>query len=723
MRGNRAEARESAGDGRQERTRAGRRVRRFGVAVLALAAAFAAQASAAHAANYVYEKVSPAYKGNGEVSGGALIMGFRSDLLGDRVVYGSDGLFAGVPFTTGFNAYFATRGAQEWITTSPAAALPYELPADFFVNPLLPGNVTPPGVSRDGTRAIVESNIDPDSGDLVYSRMYMFDLEDQSYVRLSPEVLAGSQMVTVSPQDGGVAGTDDFGVVYFSSTAQLTPEALAPGVSASLEKLYRYDGAGIELASHLPAGGPSGGVPVGARDTPVGRNSVSGDGGVFWFYPTRSGTQVPLYRGEAGAAESVLINESESSGPPLTPGRAVFKGATPDGGRAVFTSGQVLVDGASANDNVYLYTHSAEPGSDQNLTLISADGEPADGGAVAVDQVAGVSEDAKTVYFTTTGNQLVPGGPTGPGWKLYRWHDGELSYLAPARIFGSGPELLSSAASADGRYLMFTSPSTGITSDDTNGLAQQYLFDAETGGIACTSCRAGAPSTAAVNTGVSLNVLQLGSAPRRWLLDDGRVFFQTAESLLPRDTNGKRDVYTWKAGQLDLISTGRSTDDARFGDSSADGSTVFFATRERISGWDTDNAVDLYAARIGGGLPEPAARPQETCTGDDCQPPPSPRPADPLKGSATLQGQGNSSSARDCSGAQRQVSALRRQGRSLERRVRALRRAAKRHRRAGNARRGALRSRQAIKIARRDRRIERRLAAARGRLQACRSGA
>ena len=683
----------------------------------ALALTLTGLAPTAQAADYVYEKVSPAYKGNGEVSGGNLIMGFRSDPTGDRVIYGSDGLFAGVPFTTGFNAYFAARHDDGWETRSPAATLPYKLPADFFVNPLIPGKVTPPGVSVDGTRAIVESNIDPATGDLVYSRMYMFDLRDYSYERLSPDPLAGDQLATVS-SDGGAVGTDDFGIVYFSSTAQLVPEALAPGVGASLEKLYRYDENGLSLVSYSPAGAPSTGVPAALRDTPVGRNAVSPDGDVVWYYLTRSGTSVPLHRVEAGQDASTVVNASESSSPPA-PGRAVFAGASPDGQRAVFTSQQVLVEGGPATNNVYRYTHSANPATDENLELISADGEPADGGSVVVDQVAGVSDDTDTVYFTTTSNQLVPGAPTGPGYKLYRWHDGELSYIAPARIFGSDAERLSAATSADGRYLMFVSPSAGITPDDNAGLAQQYLYDAQTGEIVCTSCLAGG-STAAVNTGVSLNVLTLGSAPRRWLLDDGRVFFQTEERLVPEDTNGKRDIYTWKDGDLELISSGRSTDDSRFADESADGSTVFFATRERLSGWDTDNAVDLYAARVGGGLPEPAARPQEACVGDDCQGPPAAPPALPPVASGVLAG--GAAAGAGCNAARTRVVALRRKSGKLERRGRALRRSAVRLRRAGDLRQAAFRRRAVKRVRRRAARVDRRLTVAQRQLRVCRRG-
>src|SRR5690606_39060020 len=100
----------------------------------------------------------------------------------------------------------------------------------------------------------------------------------------------------------------------------------------------------------------------------------------------------------------------------------------------------------------------------------------------------------------------------------------------------------------------------------------------------------------------------------RNLSSEGHVFFETLESLLPQDTNGKKDVYIWQDGELDLISTGRSSDHSQFASATPDGKDVFFVTRERLSGWDFDGHLDLYTARVGGGLPEPPA-PVEECTG------------------------------------------------------------------------------------------------------------
>jgi hypothetical protein len=120
--------------------------------------------------------------------------------------------------------------------------------------------------------------------------------------------------------------------------------------------------------------------------------------------------------------------------------------------------------------------------------------------------------------------------------------------------------------------------------------------------------------------------------------DDGEtVFFETESGLVPGDVNGDLDVYSWNDGRLRLISPGTDPDgDARYLDNSADGSTVFFTTYEQIlPRQDTNSARDLYAARVGGGFPEP---PPST-VGEP--PPPAPDPTPPPPPAAPSQGNGD----------------------------------------------------------------------------------
>ena len=149
----------------------------------------------------------------------------------------------------------------------------------------------------------------------------------------------------------------------------------------------------------------------------------------------------------------------------------------------------------------------------------------------------------------------------------------------------------------------------------------------------------------------------------RYLSDSGRLFFNSSDALVPQDSNGTEDVYQYEPpaggeeappgdtcalssptyspasqGCVSLISSGASAEQSAFLDASESGDDVFFLTAAQLSRRDTDTALDVYDARVGGGEPQPA-RPVE-CEGDGCQLPAVP-PADPTPGSLTFHGAGN----------------------------------------------------------------------------------
>jgi hypothetical protein len=92
--------------------------------------------------------------------------------------------------------------------------------------------------------------------------------------------------------------------------------------------------------------------------------------------------------------------------------------------------------------------------------------------------------------------------------------------------------------------------------------------------------------------------------------DGTRVFFSTFEPLVASDTdecdpedplpNGCGDVYQYENGVVTLASAGGNGGfGARFEGTSADGTRLFFSTREPMSGADSDTARDIYQ-RSGG---------------------------------------------------------------------------------------------------------------------------
>src|SRR4029077_19367630 len=110
-------------------------------------------------------------------------------------------------------------------------------------------------------------------------------------------------------------------------------------------------------------------------------------------------------------------------------------------------------------------------------------------------------------------------------------------------------------------------------------------------------------------------------APRALSEDGSRIFFNSFGPLVPRDTNGVRDVYEWEragseeecvgakgaelyvasaGGCLSLISSGQSPTDSEFTDASPDGRDAFFKTAASLQPQDP-GLIDIYDARAGGG--------------------------------------------------------------------------------------------------------------------------
>jgi hypothetical protein len=101
----------------------------------------------------------------------------------------------------------------------------------------------------------------------------------------------------------------------------------------------------------------------------------------------------------------------------------------------------------------------------------------------------------------------------------------------------------------------------------------------------------------------------------------GMVFFESRSRLLPADSDAAYDVYQWRDGELSLISTGTSsTDGAFFAGNDHTGQNVYLATRDRLTWQDHDAVLDIYTARVNGGIPE-IVDPAEKCDPvlDQCQ--------------------------------------------------------------------------------------------------------
>ena len=251
--------------------------------------------------------------------------------------------------------------------------------------------------------------------------------------------------------------------------------------------------------------------------------------------------------------------------------------------------------------------------------------------------------------------------PAGASCNLYLWQNGTITFIAPVSdedsgdwgsLKGSGkegthveprPDLadLTARVSPDGEYLAFMSnqPLTGYDNQDVNTPAvrdqEVYLYQASTRQLTCVSCNPNGPSAGVLDTPLSGEGLGLvvdrrgdwlgqylaGSIPGwtplgldgathqpRYLSNNGRLFFNSPDQLVPQASNGKEDVYEYEppgvgsctqtTGCISLISSGSAQQESAFVEASENGDSAFFITAQPLVAADHDTNYDLYDARV-----------------------------------------------------------------------------------------------------------------------------
>lgn len=562
---------------------------------------------------------------------------------GDRVIYLSATPFPRASGSGMGNQYLAVRSPQSWDGESltprqdpNAAAGTNGAKYDAFTDELTAG------VLQALSPVLVPGAVE---GPFVSNR----------YLRTFADPPGVYRLVTIPPSTTPFSMATDFGGasadlerVFFESTTPLVPDA----PQDSMPQAYVWSASSVRYIGTLPGGaassegswiGRGAGLPAGLHTSAMRSVARDGTSAVVSTGVTGVSSDAHLYLWIDGRP-SLDVSRSRATGAPAGSGRGQFEIASTDHRRLFFTSGERLTDDSTATlaaRDLYLYEQATD--SLTNLTTLDAAG-------AGVRGVLGASDDGSRVYFAATG-ALAAGGVRGAS-NLYLWTAGTgIRYISPLPEDENWDWLRaarrkSSRVSADGERLMFTSAQR-LTAADNAGFTQAYVFDVDRG-LECASCRQdSAPSRASATAITSPVAAQLltGYLPRSMSNDGRRVFFNTRDGVVEEDTDGRVDVYEYDvdADRAQLVSVRTPNYDARFGDATANGDEVFFTTRQRLSGWDRDDNLDLYSARYAGTPhPEPVPSAVEGCEGSACQGPLTERPAREVPGSAILSGAGDS---------------------------------------------------------------------------------
>lgn len=442
-------------------------------------------------------------------------------------------------------------------------------------------------------------------------------------------------------------------IVFETSFIALTPDA-AEGFGVS--NVYEWADGTVKLVSVLDDGRPSptgavagaGGYaglgPDYASQQPGGR-VMSDDGRRIFFTVPRSffgsARTGDVYVRIDGSTTRLVSRSQRDVADPDGRQPAFFASASDDGRYAFVASQEKLTNDSMASvvgggkRDLYRY----DVVGDRLIDLM------ADLDANArFSRVVGTSRDGGTIYFVTEDQRLWVWD--GDVTRLVADPGREDGYFVPRNgeyaIVNSQKQ---SAMSDDGRWLVI-STTARLTDRDPAGTIQFYLYDRDRDRVvSCVSCpRDRSPSSNAwTNNRVNFTDLPImrDYAPRAFNAAGDRFTFITADRLVDEDKNTAFDVYQYNVdtGAVSLISPGTGTENSYFVDASADGQTVFFATRNRVLPQDDDGLIDLYVARPGAVSRGDDRVPP--CTGDACQGPLTTPPADLMSGTVTFSGPGD----------------------------------------------------------------------------------
>jgi hypothetical protein len=612
-----------------------------------------------------YELVSPLENGYAEV-----VSGIRAAADGGAVAYqgqapetgGGNGNNAG-PNETGLNAggdnqYLAQRAGTGWTATDIDPKGAYTVSYEAFSSSLSTGILTSEEPLVSGAPTGKGTHRGPTG---LYAR------EESGAYRLLGE-------------NAGYAGsTPDGKQILVSQKGKLEEVEPETGKSSPINV--------------LPEGGLAANAVFGAAPAQEGdlSNVISADGSrVIWTETNAEGHPARLFEDEgvgSGAQKTVQLDALEPGCVPCTiGGEGKFWTASSDGSRVFFTDEKQLTTHSSATlGQPDLYEYDLDTNTLTDLTPATTNpGEHAN-----VVGVLGTSSDGSYVYFAAGGSLAGSGAtpqecsPAIAGQHehvseaikcdVYVLHDGEAPRLVAAitnfdgeggnanflhggdwvRVVGSR----SSFVSGDGRVLVFKSIED-LTGFDSLEDQEVYAYDYGVG-LTCVSCNSsGVPTFHGESYEVDAELPNSGSAlfALRDLSTNGnRVFFETAEALVPQDGNNTQDIYEWEQpgegtctvggpaytsrdnGCIYLISGGTSAHKAQFVDASENGDDVFFISDSELVPADHGEYTQLWDARVG--AIEPLAG--TACTGTGCQGVPSAPPIFATPSSVTFNGTGN----------------------------------------------------------------------------------
>ena len=542
---------------------------------------------------------------------------------GNRVVYGTFGPVTSTPRGIQFTSR-GERGPNGWTDNNPLNEGP-DLGREINA---FSHQATSLLMSRDMTRSAFigrDARLDgmpaPES---LFGAQYAYAESASNELEwMSRPLVAGSSPPQSQFLDNFLilGGTPSLSTIWFRSLSNLLP-ADQPRVESGFggQGLYEYNEGVLTAAGILPddSMSPAGASPAtGGSDAESLSNIISQDGTSMLYTtsdPAHGQKRRELYLRHGG--HSTLVSHAANGVAAADP---VESGViSPDGSTVFFLSQSELAPGAPPSGGLYSYST----------------------GSGVVSYVPGATTLPLPGAISASGKRFLFGNGFD-GYSL--WNEGTVKVIAPPTTNSNGRVDFRTTASGSVFYFNTAAPLAGA---NTGNVQQLFRYDVATGKPAtCISCPPDDVSPSGSDGGVGW--IRYGGEgppegevlPKHGISADGsKVFFDSADPLLPADINGKRDVYQWSNGRLSLITSGRDGENSFYMDNSPSGNDVFIGTANDLVGVDNDGVDDTYDVRVGGGFLERVFNP---CAGEGCRSAPSGRPTPVTSATTAFSGAGN----------------------------------------------------------------------------------
>jgi hypothetical protein len=628
-----------------------------------------------------YEQVSPPDKGGVSVEGELGIP--HSSPNGDHFGFYTISTLPGSESGQNYGLYLASRGANNWATEGllPPASFGREAEvlswsndlSESFINTYHPGRGTTVDARDNATRGLtlIAPNI---SARFIGTSANDDELMFQSEENLAPGAASGPNIYVRRKSDGTIILVG----VLNSGEAPESGSSLPGGRSIGLQDwrhLLSSDGTNAYFAS------------VESQELYLRRNP--------------SAAQSLLSGGhciEQAAACTLEVSRSQRTvEDPLGPNLPTYLTASTQGPPvAFFSSAEKLTNDATTGpddegNDLYRYE-----GDGETLTDLVPDHSDPNGAEVL--GALGASADGSRIYFVADGvlgdglshgaelGSCIPESEEGD-CNLYEWILGSGVHFI-ARLSGADirdwhqlgeKRSRDSRLSTDGSVVIFRSHNA-LTSDPTEGISEFYRYSEAGETLVCMTCAPGGAAPVAGPRFAGPTLFSFGTVQgpefesglesRNLNASGTRFFFESPDKLVPEDVNGEagcpetlqygpgggrcQDVYEWEApgvgscasvsteGCVYLISSGTSDEPSYFGDADVSGDDVFFYTGQQLVRQDKDDLVDVYDARVNGGLAAQDQPPQAACVEDAaCRGSGTSPPAESAPGTVTFAGPGN----------------------------------------------------------------------------------